>query len=144
MPYERGFGPFAPEVHRVPTSYPFRDPAGTTGEKAARRALEQVAAQVAPEDVAAVLVEPVQGEGRFVVPAPGFLPALAAWCREHGALLVADEVQTGFCRTGDWFACRGRGRRPRPAHDGRGHGRRVAARGGHRARRRHGPGAPVG
>ena len=55
--------------------------------------------------MACVLIEPIQGEGGFVVPAPGFLPALAAWCRQHGALLVADEVQTGFCRTGTWFAC---------------------------------------
>jgi 4-aminobutyrate aminotransferase/(S)-3-amino-2-methylpropionate transaminase len=64
-----------------------------------------VEAQVGAANVAAVLIEPIQGEGGFVVPAPGFLPALADWCRQAGALLVADEVQTGFCRTGDWFAC---------------------------------------
>jgi 4-aminobutyrate aminotransferase/(S)-3-amino-2-methylpropionate transaminase len=105
MPYKEGFGPFAPEVYRVPTSYPFRDPDGMTGAEAAARALEVVESQVGAANVAAVLVEPVQGEGGFVVPAPGFLPALADWCRRAGALFVADEIQTGFCRTGAWFAC---------------------------------------
>jgi 4-aminobutyrate aminotransferase/(S)-3-amino-2-methylpropionate transaminase len=105
MPYKDGFGPFAPEVYRVPMSYPFRDPEGMTGPEAARRALELVEKQIGAARVAAVLIEPVQGEGGFIVPAPGFLPALAEWCTAHGALFVADEVQSGFCRTGDWFAC---------------------------------------
>jgi 4-aminobutyrate aminotransferase/(S)-3-amino-2-methylpropionate transaminase len=105
MPYKWGFGPFAPEVYRVPMSYPYRDEAGLSGEAAARRALALVESQIGGANVAAVLVEPIQGEGGFVVPAPGFLPALAEWCRSNGALFVADEVQTGFCRTGDWFAC---------------------------------------
>ena len=105
MPYKDGFGPFAPEVYRVPMSYPFRDPAGMTGVEAARRALDLVDKQVGGQRVACVLIEPVQGEGGFVVPAPGFLPEIASWCRAHGALFVADEVQSGFCRTGDWFAC---------------------------------------
>ncbi|PSL52844.1 4-aminobutyrate aminotransferase/(S)-3-amino-2-methylpropionate transaminase [Saccharothrix carnea] len=100
MPYKHGFGPFTPEVHRVPGSYPLHD--GLTGAEAARRA---VAALDRPDRIACVVVEPIQGEGGFIVPAPGFLPALADWCRSHGVLLVADEVQTGFCRTGDWFAC---------------------------------------
>ena len=103
MPYKHRFGPFAGEVYRVPMSYPLRD-GGLSGEAAAARALDLVAAQVGAENVAAVLVEPVQGEGGFVVPAPGFLPALARWSREAGAVFVADEIQTGFCRTGDWFA----------------------------------------
>ncbi|WP_130797009.1 4-aminobutyrate--2-oxoglutarate transaminase [Streptomyces otsuchiensis] len=103
-PFKAGFGPFAPDIHRVPSSYPYRDPDGMTGEAAAHRALEPLERQVGGENVAAVIVEPVQGEGGFIVPAPGFLPALAAWCRRHGALFVADEIQTGFCRTGDWFA----------------------------------------
>jgi 4-aminobutyrate aminotransferase/(S)-3-amino-2-methylpropionate transaminase len=105
MPYKDGFGPFAPEVYRVPMSYPLRDPAGMTGVEAARRALELVEKQVGAERVACVLIEPVQGEGGFVVPAPGFLAEIANWCTAHGALFVADEVQSGFCRTGDWFAC---------------------------------------
>ncbi|MFI9008028.1 4-aminobutyrate--2-oxoglutarate transaminase [Actinosynnema sp. NPDC053489] len=100
MPYKHGFGPFTPGVRRVPGSYPLHD--GLSGAEAARRA---VAAVDRPDEVACVVVEPIQGEGGFVVPAPGFLPALADWCRSHGVLLVADEVQTGFCRTGDWFAC---------------------------------------
>jgi 4-aminobutyrate aminotransferase / (S)-3-amino-2-methylpropionate transaminase / 5-aminovalerate transaminase len=104
MPYKWGFGPFAPEVYRVPMSYPFRDEPGLSGADAARRALGLVESQIGAANVAAVLVEPVQGEGGFVVPAPGFLPALAEWCRAAGAVFVADEVQTGFCRTGDWFA----------------------------------------
>ena len=105
LPYKDGFGPFAPEVYRVPMSYPFRDPPGTTGEEAARRAMDIVDKQVGAGNVACVLVEPVQGEGGFVVPAPGFLAALAAWCADHDVLFAADEVQSGFCRTGKWFAC---------------------------------------
>lgn len=104
MPYKKGFGPFAGEVHRAPMSYPFRDPEGLTGEQAARRALDLVEKQVGADQVAAVVIEPVQGEGGFVVPAPGFLPALQEWCRANGALLVADEIQTGFARTGAMFA----------------------------------------
>jgi 4-aminobutyrate aminotransferase / (S)-3-amino-2-methylpropionate transaminase / 5-aminovalerate transaminase len=105
MPYKHRFGPFAPEVYRVPMSYPFRDPQGMTGEQAAARALGMIDKQVGADNVAAVLIEPIQGEGGFVVPAPGFLPGLASWCAKAGVLLIADEIQTGFCRTGDWFAC---------------------------------------
>ncbi|HYO37594.1 MAG TPA: 4-aminobutyrate--2-oxoglutarate transaminase [Geodermatophilus sp.] len=104
MPYKHRFGPFAPEVYRVPMSYPFRDAPGLTGAEAAARAIGQIEAQVGAANVAAVLIEPIQGEGGFVVPAPGFLPAVAEWCRASGAVFIADEVQTGFCRTGDWFA----------------------------------------
>jgi len=109
MPYRDKFGPFAPEIYRVPMSYPYRDPVGMTGAQAARRALELVDRQVGADNVACVLVEPIQGEGGFVVPAAGFLTDLAAWCRAKGALLVADEIQTGFCRTGRWFACEDEG-----------------------------------
>ena len=105
MPYREKFGPFAPEIYRAPMSYPFRDPEGLSGTDAAARAIEQVERQVGGDNVACVLIEPIQGEGGFVVPAPGFLPTVAEWCRSRGALLVADEIQTGFCRTGDWFAC---------------------------------------
>ncbi len=109
MPYRDGFGPFAPEVYRVPMSYPYRDPDGMTGEEAAARALDEIERQVGADRAACVLIEPIQGEGGFVVPAPGFLPAIAAWCSDRGVLLVADEIQTGFCRTGDWFACEDEG-----------------------------------
>jgi 4-aminobutyrate aminotransferase / (S)-3-amino-2-methylpropionate transaminase / 5-aminovalerate transaminase len=105
MPYKHRFGPFAPEIYRVPISYPFRDPAGMSGAQAAARALAVIEAQVGADQLACVVIEPIQGEGGFIVPAPGFLPAIARWCAEHGVLFVADEIQTGFCRTGDWFAC---------------------------------------
>jgi 4-aminobutyrate aminotransferase / (S)-3-amino-2-methylpropionate transaminase / 5-aminovalerate transaminase len=104
MPYKHRFGPFAGEIYRLPMSYPFRDPAGMSGREAAARAIRQIETQVGATNVAAVLIEPIQGEGGFVVPAPGFLPALAEWSREAGAVFIADEVQTGFCRTGEWFA----------------------------------------
>lgn len=105
MPYKTGFGPFAGEVYRVPASYPLRDPAGLTGAQAAARAIAVAERQVGADRVAALVVEPILGEGGFVVPAPGFLPALAEWAAAHGIVLVADEVQTGFCRTGAMFAC---------------------------------------
>src|SRR4051812_21480964 len=103
MPYKHGFGPFANEVYRAPMSYPLRD--GLSGEEAATRAIDVLDKQVGADNLACVVIEPIQGEGGFVVPAPGFLPALAAWAGGRGVLLVADEIQTGFCRTGDWFAC---------------------------------------
>jgi 4-aminobutyrate aminotransferase/(S)-3-amino-2-methylpropionate transaminase len=105
MPYKHGFGPFASEIYRVPMSYPYRDQPGLTGTDAAARALALVETQVGAGNVAAVLIEPIQGEGGFVVPAEGFLPAIAQWCHQAGAVFIADEIQTGFCRTGDWFAC---------------------------------------
>jgi len=104
MPYKHRFGPFAPEVYRVPMSYPLRD-GGLSGPAAAARAIDMIEKQVGAANVAAVLIEPIQGEGGFVVPAAGFLPAIAAWASGAGAVFVADEIQTGFCRTGDWFAC---------------------------------------
>jgi len=105
MPYKHRFGPFAPEIYRVPTSYPFRDPPGMSGQQAAARALSLMDKQIGADQLACIVIEPIQGEGGFIVPAPGFLPTIAQWCTEHGVLLVADEIQTGFCRTGDWFAC---------------------------------------
>jgi 4-aminobutyrate aminotransferase/(S)-3-amino-2-methylpropionate transaminase len=103
MPYKNGFGPFASEVYRAPLSYPLRD--GLSGEEAAARAIDVLDKQVGADNLACVVIEPILGEGGFVVPAPGFLPALADWCRQRGVVLVADEIQSGFCRTGDWFAC---------------------------------------
>src|SRR3954465_7599401 len=93
QPYKSGFGPFAPEVYRAPLSYPFRD-RDADGPAAARRAIEVIEKQVGSENLAALVIEPIQGEGGFVVPAPGFLPALAGWCRDHDVVFVADEVQT--------------------------------------------------
>lgn len=104
MPYKDGFGPFAPEVYRVATSYPFRD-GSSSGAEAAHVALAKIEKEVGLHNVAAVLIEPIMGEGGFIVPAPGFLAALRDACTAHGMLLIADEVQTGFGRTGAWFAC---------------------------------------
>src|SRR3954465_2447854 len=103
MPYKNGFGPFAGEVYRAPMSYPLRD--GLTGEQAAARAIDVLDKQVGAANLACVVIEPIQGEGGFVVPAPGFLPALAAWAKDNGVVFIADEIQSGFCRTGSWFAC---------------------------------------
>src|SRR6478735_7000124 len=104
MPYKKGFGPFAGEVYRAPMSYPFHDDAAIDGKLAAERAIAMIEAQVGADQVAALVIEPVQGEGGFIVPAPGFLAALVEWCQGNGALFVADEVQSGFGRTGTWFA----------------------------------------
>ncbi|MDV7087872.1 4-aminobutyrate--2-oxoglutarate transaminase [Rhodococcus sp. IEGM 248] len=104
MPYKAHFGPFAPEVYRMPASYPYRDESGLTGEQAASRAITQIEKQIGADSVAAIIYEPIQGEGGFIVPAPGFLPTLVAWAKENGVLFIADEVQTGFARTGAWFA----------------------------------------
>ncbi|WP_173024341.1 4-aminobutyrate--2-oxoglutarate transaminase [Microbacterium oryzae] len=102
MPYKSGFGPFAPEVYRAPVSYPYRD--GLTGAEAAKRAIQQIEKQIGADNLAAVIIEPIQGEGGFIVPAEGFLPALVDWCRANGVVFIADEVQTGFGRTGAMFA----------------------------------------
>jgi 4-aminobutyrate aminotransferase/(S)-3-amino-2-methylpropionate transaminase len=104
MPYNSGFGPFAPGVHHVPMSYPFRDPAGMTGEEAAQRAITYMEKRVGAVNLAAVVIEPIQGEGGFIVPAPGFLRTLSAWAKANGIVMVADEVQSGIARTGKWFA----------------------------------------
>ena len=104
MPYNSGFGPFAPGVHHVPMSYPFRDPAGMTGEQAAARAITYMEKRVGAANLAAVVIEPIQGEGGFIAPAPGFLRTIAAWAKANGIVMVADEVQSGIARTGQWFA----------------------------------------
>ncbi|MFN8125038.1 MAG: 4-aminobutyrate--2-oxoglutarate transaminase [Candidatus Nanopelagicales bacterium] len=103
MPYKESFGPFSPEVYRVPTSYPLRD--GLDGAAAAARSLQRIEFEVGSHNVAAVMIEPIKGEGGFIVPAPGFLPAIQEWCTANGAVFIADEIQTGFGRTGAWFAC---------------------------------------
>jgi 4-aminobutyrate aminotransferase/(S)-3-amino-2-methylpropionate transaminase len=102
MPYKDRFGPFAPEIYRVAMSYPFRD--GRSGADAAALAISEIETQVGAHNVAAVLIEPIQGEGGFIVPADGFLPALSEWSTKNGVVFIADEIQSGFCRTGEWFA----------------------------------------
>ena len=110
MPYKSGFGPFAPEIYRAPVSYPYRDglldkELATNGELAAARAISVFEKQVGADNLAAVVIEPIQGEGGFIVPAEGFLPTLLDWCRKNNVVFIADEVQSGFARTGAMFAC---------------------------------------
>ncbi|HYB81958.1 MAG TPA: 4-aminobutyrate--2-oxoglutarate transaminase [Mycobacterium sp.] len=117
MPYKSGFGPFAPEVYRAPLSYPYRDgllnkELATDGELATARAISVIEKQVGADSLAAVIIEPIQGEGGFIVPAEGFLPALLDWCRKNNVVFIADEVQTGFARTGAMFACEHEGIEP--------------------------------
>ncbi|OBJ59961.1 4-aminobutyrate--2-oxoglutarate transaminase [Mycobacterium sp. 1423905.2] len=117
MPYKSGFGPFAPEIYRAPLSYPYRDglidkELATDGEKAADRAITVMDKHVGAQNLAAVIIEPIQGEGGFIVPAEGFLPALLDWCHKNDVVFIADEVQSGFARTGAMFACEHEGIEP--------------------------------
>jgi 4-aminobutyrate aminotransferase/(S)-3-amino-2-methylpropionate transaminase len=102
MPYKAGFGPFAGSVHHAPGSYPFRD--GLSGAEAAARAIAYLEKSVGASELACLVVEPIQGEGGFVVPAEGYLPALQEWCTANGIVFVADEIQSGMARTGRYFA----------------------------------------
>jgi 4-aminobutyrate aminotransferase/(S)-3-amino-2-methylpropionate transaminase len=107
MPYKDSFGPFAPEIYRMPMAYPFR----WNGDQAkcAQEALEiithKIEKEIGAKNVAAIVIEPIQGEGGFIVPPKGFLPGIANFAKENGIVFIADEVQTGFGRTGKWFAC---------------------------------------
>jgi 4-aminobutyrate aminotransferase/(S)-3-amino-2-methylpropionate transaminase len=106
MPYKEGFGPFAGEIYRMPMPYELR----WLGDKATitKDALEEVEHKIEKEigakNVAAIMIEPIQGEGGFIVPPKGFLPGLSKYCAENGIIFIADEVQTGFARTGNMFA----------------------------------------
>ncbi|GAA2377241.1 4-aminobutyrate--2-oxoglutarate transaminase [Streptomyces carpaticus] len=106
MPYKHGFGPFAPEIYRVPVAYPYRWLTGpeNCAQEAAAQAIDLITKDIGAENVAAMLIEPLQGEGGFIEPAKGFLPRMAEFAKEHGIVFVADEIQSGFCRTGQWFA----------------------------------------
>ncbi len=106
MPYKQGMGPFAPEIYRLPFAYPYRWPSGPehTTREALAYAMDEMHKHIGEENIAAVIVEPIQGEGGFVVPASGFLAGLAAFCSEHGILFIADEIQSGMARAGRWFA----------------------------------------
>jgi 4-aminobutyrate aminotransferase / (S)-3-amino-2-methylpropionate transaminase / 5-aminovalerate transaminase len=105
-PYKYGFGPYAPEVYRAPFPYPYR--MNMTPQQATEYCMQELESMfigdVAPDQVAAIIVEPVQGEGGFMVAPPGFLRALKTVCEKHNILFVADEIQSGFCRTGRMFA----------------------------------------
>jgi 4-aminobutyrate aminotransferase / (S)-3-amino-2-methylpropionate transaminase / 5-aminovalerate transaminase len=116
FPYKRGFGPFVPSVHRVPYAYCYRCAYNATYPSCEFACVEGIEAffrrHVEPETIAAVVIEPVLGEGGFVVPPAGYLKAVAALCRKYGILIIADEVQTGFGRTGRLFACEREGVEP--------------------------------
>ena len=107
MPYKDGFGPFAPEIYRMPMAYPFRS--HTDPQRYADEILDLITHKMEKEiglqNIAAIVIEPIQGEGGFIVPPKGFLPGLASFAKSNGILFVADEVQTGFARTGQMFAC---------------------------------------
>jgi 4-aminobutyrate aminotransferase / (S)-3-amino-2-methylpropionate transaminase / 5-aminovalerate transaminase len=106
IPYKQGMGPFAPEIYRLPFAYPYRWPTGPERctEEALAYATDEMHKHIGEESIAAVIVEPIQGEGGFIVPAPGFLKGLAEFCAEHGIVFIADEIQSGMGRAGRWFA----------------------------------------
>jgi 4-aminobutyrate aminotransferase/(S)-3-amino-2-methylpropionate transaminase len=106
MPYKQGMGPFAPEIYRLPFAYAYRWPSGLEhcAEEALAYAKDEIHKHIGEENVAAVILEPIQGEGGFIVPAAGFVSGLADFCREHGILFIADEIQSGMGRAGRWYA----------------------------------------
>jgi 4-aminobutyrate aminotransferase/(S)-3-amino-2-methylpropionate transaminase len=106
MPYKEGFGPFAPEVYRVPMPYSFHwvGDQATITEDAIEMVTHKIEKEIGAHNVAAIIIEPIQGEGGFIVPPKGFLPALSKYSTDNGIILIADEVQTGFARTGNMFA----------------------------------------
>jgi len=107
MPYKHSFGPFASEVYRMPMAYPYRwlGSQENITKEALDEIIHKIEKEIGAENVAAIVIEPIQGEGGFIVPPKGFLPGLAEFAKKNGIVFVADEVQTGFARTGDMFAC---------------------------------------
>ncbi len=107
-PYKDGFGPFAPEIYKVPFPNIYRGQINTSEEEACKAYLDYFrrffVSEVNPMNIAAVILEPVQGEGGFNVPPKGYWQGLREICDEYGIVLIADEVQSGFCRTGKMFA----------------------------------------
>jgi 4-aminobutyrate aminotransferase/(S)-3-amino-2-methylpropionate transaminase len=101
-PYGTGFGPLAGSVHHAPNSFPYSD--GLSGAEAAKRTITYLEKRVGASQIACLVVEPIQGEGGFIVPAEGYLNALVEWCHTNGIVYVSDEVQSGMARTGAWFA----------------------------------------
>jgi 4-aminobutyrate aminotransferase / (S)-3-amino-2-methylpropionate transaminase / 5-aminovalerate transaminase len=106
MPYKQGMGPFAPEIYRLPFAYPYRwlgDPTRVT-EEALAYAIDEMHKHIGEENIAAVIMEPIQGEGGFIVPSPGFVKGVADFCAAHDIVFIADEIQSGMGRAGRWFA----------------------------------------
>ena len=106
MPYKQGFGPFAPEIYRLPMAYPYRWPSGPErcAEEALAYAVEEMHKHIGEGNIAAVILEPIQGEGGFIVPAPGFVKGIAEFCAANGMVFVADEIQSAMGRAGRWYA----------------------------------------
>jgi 4-aminobutyrate aminotransferase/(S)-3-amino-2-methylpropionate transaminase len=106
IPYKDGFGPFANEIYRMPMPYPYRwsGDQATIAEDALKMVITKIEKEIGAHNVAAILIEPIQGEGGFIVPPKGFLPGLSRYATENKIVFIADEVQAGFARTGDWFA----------------------------------------
>jgi 4-aminobutyrate aminotransferase/(S)-3-amino-2-methylpropionate transaminase len=106
MPYKQGMGPFAPEIYRLPFAYPYRWPGGADrcADEALAYAREEIHKHIGDGNVAAIILEPIQGEGGFIVPAAGFVAGLAEYAAEHGIVFIADEIQSGMGRAGRWFA----------------------------------------
>jgi 4-aminobutyrate aminotransferase/(S)-3-amino-2-methylpropionate transaminase len=106
MPYKQGFGPFAPEVYRLPMAYAYRWPSGPDrcAEEALAYAVEEMRKHIGEQNIAAVILEPIQGEGGFIVPAPGFVKGVAEFCAANGIVFVADEIQSAMGRAGRWYA----------------------------------------
>jgi 4-aminobutyrate aminotransferase / (S)-3-amino-2-methylpropionate transaminase / 5-aminovalerate transaminase len=105
MPYKQGMGPFAPEVYRLPFAYPYRWPSGPEhcAEEALAYAVDEMHKHIGEENIAAVIIEPIQGEGGFIMPAPGFVKGIADFCATNGIVFIADEIQTGMGRAGKHF-----------------------------------------
>ena len=114
MPYKQGMGPFAPEVYRLPFAYAYRWPSGPErcAEEALAYAVDEMHKHIGEDNIACVVLEPIQGEGGFVVPAPGFVKGIAEFCTANGIVFVADEVQSGMGRAGRWFAIESEDVRP--------------------------------
>src|SRR3954454_10376033 len=103
-PERAGMGPFPGEIYSLPISYPFRDPEGMTGEEAAERTIDYIRTHTGATELAALSVEPIQGDGGIIIPAPGYFARLAEFCAENGIVFVADEIQAGIGRTGTWYS----------------------------------------
>ena len=114
MPYKEGFGPFANEIYRMPMPYAYRwnRDASTMTADALEDVMHKIEKEIGADNVAAIIIEPIQGEGGFIVPPKGFLPGLSKYATQHGIVFIADEVQTGFARTGNYFAVEDEGVEP--------------------------------
>jgi 4-aminobutyrate aminotransferase/(S)-3-amino-2-methylpropionate transaminase len=114
MPYKQGMGPFAPEVYRLPFAYAYRWPSGPEhcAEESLAYAVDEMHKHIGEDNIACVVLEPIQGEGGFIVPAPGFVKGIAEFCAANGIVFIADEIQSGMGRAGRWFAIEAEDVRP--------------------------------